>query len=63
MPQSFRSGTIHTYLHFYSADIDQLITITGMVTRTSTLIPEMRLGFFQCSICNFSVESEVDRGR
>uniref|UniRef100_A0A0K0CV10 DNA helicase n=1 Tax=Angiostrongylus cantonensis TaxID=6313 RepID=A0A0K0CV10_ANGCA len=30
-------------------DIDQLITITGMVTRTSSLIPEMRLGFFQCS--------------
>ncbi|PAV76550.1 hypothetical protein WR25_13670 [Diploscapter pachys] len=44
-------------------DIDQLITITGMVTRTSTLIPEMRLGFFQCTVCNFSVESEVDRGR
>ncbi|KAE9419253.1 hypothetical protein Angca_004831 [Angiostrongylus cantonensis] len=44
-------------------DIDQLITITGMVTRTSSLIPEMRLGFFQCSVCKFSVESEVDRGR
>ncbi|MFH4981295.1 hypothetical protein AB6A40_008004 [Gnathostoma spinigerum] len=44
-------------------DVDQLITITGMVTRTSTLIPEMRQGFFQCSICNYSVENEVDRGR
>uniref|UniRef100_A0A0N4WV79 DNA replication licensing factor MCM4 n=1 Tax=Haemonchus placei TaxID=6290 RepID=A0A0N4WV79_HAEPC len=44
-------------------DIDQLITITGMVTRTSSLIPEMRMGFFQCSVCKFSVESEVDRGR
>lgn len=45
------------------SDIDQLITITGMVTRTSSLIPEMRMGFFQCTICKFSVESEVDRGR
>ncbi|CAD6186435.1 unnamed protein product [Caenorhabditis auriculariae] len=44
-------------------DVDQLITISGMVTRTSSLIPEMRAGFFQCSVCNFSVESEVDRGR
>ncbi|VDM77622.1 unnamed protein product [Strongylus vulgaris] len=44
-------------------DIDQLITITGMVTRTSSLIPEMRMGFFQCSVCHFCVESEVDRGR
>uniref|UniRef100_F1KWD0 DNA replication licensing factor MCM4 n=2 Tax=Ascaris TaxID=6251 RepID=F1KWD0_ASCSU len=45
------------------ADVDQLITITGMVTRTSTLIPEMRQGFFQCSVCDFWMESEVDRGR
>ncbi|KJH44662.1 MCM2/3/5 family protein [Dictyocaulus viviparus] len=45
------------------SDIDQLITITGMVTRTSSLIPEMRMGFFQCSVCKFSLESEVDRGR
>ncbi|CAB3408782.1 unnamed protein product [Caenorhabditis bovis] len=44
-------------------DVDQLITISGMVTRTSSLVPEMRSGFFQCSICNFSVESEVDKGR
>lgn len=44
-------------------DVDQLITITGMVTRTSTLIPEMRQGFFKCSFCNANVESEVDRGR
>uniref|UniRef100_A0A183V2D3 DNA replication licensing factor MCM4 n=1 Tax=Toxocara canis TaxID=6265 RepID=A0A183V2D3_TOXCA len=44
-------------------DVDQLITITGMVTRTSTLIPEMRQGFFQCYICGFTTENEVDRGR
>ncbi|VDK66895.1 unnamed protein product [Anisakis simplex] len=45
------------------ADMDQLITIHGLVTRTSTLIPEMRQAFFQCSICNNSVEADVDRGR
>ncbi|CAI5437743.1 unnamed protein product [Caenorhabditis angaria] len=44
-------------------DVDQLITISGMVTRTSSLVPEMRSGFFQCSVCSFSVESEVDKGR
>ncbi|CAJ0946215.1 unnamed protein product, partial [Mesorhabditis belari] len=45
-------------------DIDQLITISGMVTRTSTLIPEMRTGFFQCTVCETPVaDVEVDRGR
>lgn len=36
-------------------DIDQLITISGMVIRTSPLIPEMRQAYFQCTVCNFPV--------
>uniref|UniRef100_A0AAF5PZ15 DNA replication licensing factor MCM4 n=1 Tax=Wuchereria bancrofti TaxID=6293 RepID=A0AAF5PZ15_WUCBA len=44
-------------------DIDQLITISGMVIRASPLIPEMRQAYFQCTVCNFSVDVEVDRGR
>uniref|UniRef100_A0A0R3RRE8 DNA replication licensing factor MCM4 n=1 Tax=Elaeophora elaphi TaxID=1147741 RepID=A0A0R3RRE8_9BILA len=44
-------------------DIDQLITISGMVIRTSSLIPEMRQAYFQCTVCNFPVDVEVDRGR
>lgn len=46
-----------------SADIDQLITISGMVIRTSQLIPEMQEAFFQCQVCAFSTRVEVDRGR
>ncbi|EFO18222.1 DNA replication licensing factor mcm4-B [Loa loa] len=44
-------------------DIDQLITISGMVIRTSPLIPEMKQAYFQCTVCNFPVDVEVDRGR
>ncbi|XP_061111044.1 DNA replication licensing factor MCM4 [Conger conger] len=44
-------------------DIDQLITISGMVIRTSQLIPEMQEAFFRCQVCAFSVRVEVDRGR
>uniref|UniRef100_A0A8D0CPJ4 DNA replication licensing factor MCM4 n=1 Tax=Sander lucioperca TaxID=283035 RepID=A0A8D0CPJ4_SANLU len=44
-------------------DIDQLITISGMVIRTSQLIPEMQEAFFQCQVCAFSTRVEVDRGR
>uniref|UniRef100_A0A8C7G3F5 DNA replication licensing factor MCM4 n=1 Tax=Oncorhynchus kisutch TaxID=8019 RepID=A0A8C7G3F5_ONCKI len=44
-------------------DIDQMITISGMVIRTSQLIPEMQEAFFQCQVCAFSTCVEVDRGR
>lgn len=44
-------------------DIDQLITITGMVIRTSNVLPEMREAFFRCIICSFSTTVEVDKGR
>ena len=44
-------------------DIDQLITITGMVIRSSNLIPEMAEAFFQCSNCKYTCEREIERGR
>ncbi|XP_055950709.1 DNA replication licensing factor mcm4-like [Argiope bruennichi] len=44
-------------------DIDRLITISGMVIRTSNLIPEMREAFFTCSVCQETVTVELDRGR
>lgn len=44
-------------------DIDQLITITGMVIRTSPLIPEMCEALFKCSVCALTATVEVERGR
>ncbi|MGH0149389.1 UNVERIFIED_CONTAM: hypothetical protein FKN15_025277 [Acipenser sinensis] len=44
-------------------DIDQLITISGMVIRTSQLIPEMQEAFFKCQVCAFNTRVEIDRGR
>merc|ERR1719357_1760789 len=44
-------------------DIDQLITVTGMVIRASNLIPEMALAFFQCSVCKNTAEVEIEQGR
>lgn len=44
-------------------DIDQLITVSGMVIRTSNIMPEMREAFFECIICGFSTLIEMDRGR
>lgn len=45
------------------ADIDQLIAISGMVIRTSQLIPEMQEAFFQCQVCAHTARVEIDRGR
>ena len=44
-------------------DIDQLITITGMVIRTSDPIPTLTEGLFKCSVCGNIVTAEVERGR
>ncbi|XP_042321983.1 DNA replication licensing factor MCM4 isoform X1 [Sceloporus undulatus] len=44
-------------------DIDQLITISGMVIRSSQLIPEMQEAFFKCQVCGFTARVEIDRGR
>jgi DNA replication licensing factor MCM4 len=44
-------------------DIDQLITVSGMVIRTSNLIPEMREALFKCVSCSHTESCEVDRGR
>lgn len=43
-------------------DIDQLITVSGMIIRTSELIPEMREAHFRCHVCHFSVSVEIERG-
>ncbi|XP_012232001.1 DNA replication licensing factor MCM4 [Linepithema humile] len=43
-------------------DIDQLITINGMVIRSSNIIPEMREAFFKCIVCSFTATVEIDRG-
>ncbi|XP_046387076.1 DNA replication licensing factor MCM4 [Ischnura elegans] len=44
-------------------DIDQLITISGMVIRTSGIIPEMREAFFRCVVCGAESVVENERGR
>eukprot|EP01137_Pigoraptor_chileana_P005734 Opistho-2@49187 len=44
-------------------DVDQLISIRGMVIRTSTVIPDLKEAFFRCSVCHETKAVEIDRGR
>lgn len=45
------------------ADIDRLVTVKGLMLRTSSVIPNVKKAFFQCLVCEQSASSEADRGR
>lgn len=52
--------------HMRSLDpnsIDTLLSIRGMVVRTSPVIPDLKVAFFQCSICGNTDQVTIDRGR
>lgn len=45
-------------------DIDQMISVRGMISRTSGVIPDLKQAFFQCGQCGASAEPVfIDRGR
>lgn len=44
-------------------DIGKLVTLSGMVTRCSSMIPEMIRAFFKCTVCYFTKEIPVESGR
>ncbi|CAO3631076.1 unnamed protein product [Mucor hiemalis] len=44
-------------------NVDQLITIKGLMIRASPIIPDMKEAFFRCLICDYTVTVSVDRGR
>jgi DNA replication licensing factor MCM4 len=45
------------------SDMDRLISIKGLVIRTTPVIPDMKDAFFKCSVCNHSVNVSLDRGK
>jgi DNA replication licensing factor MCM4 len=45
------------------ADMDKLVSIKGLVIRTTPIIPDMKEAFFRCNVCSFGVQVDIDRGR
>ena len=43
-------------------DIDKLVAVKGLVIRASPIVPDMKQAFFKCSVCNHTIEVEIDRG-
>ncbi|KAJ6164073.1 DNA replication licensing factor Mcm4 [Penicillium chermesinum] len=45
------------------ADIDKVVSIKGLVIRTTPVIPDMVKAFFRCNVCGYGSVVEIDRGR
>jgi DNA replication licensing factor MCM4 len=45
------------------ADIDKLISVKGLVIRTTPVIPDMKEAFFKCSVCHHTLYVAIDRGK
>jgi len=45
------------------SDIDQLVTIKGLLIRVSPIIPDLQTAFFCCSNCDYSMTVDIDRGK
>ena len=45
------------------SDMEKLVSIKGMIIRLSSIIPDIQIGFFQCSACNGSEEVRIESGR
>ncbi|KAK6455484.1 DNA replication licensing factor, MCM4 component [Scheffersomyces xylosifermentans] len=43
-------------------DIDKLVSVKGLVLRSSSIIPDMKVAFFKCNACGHTVAVEIDRG-
>lgn len=44
-------------------DVDQLITIKGLVIRSSSILPDMRTAFFKCANCDYCMTVENVKGK
>jgi DNA replication licensing factor MCM4 len=44
-------------------NVEQLIAVKGMVIRVSSIIPDLKMAFFRCSICHHSLSVLIERGR
>lgn len=61
-PYNLPATTPNNMRDLNPADIDQLITVKGLIIRTSPVIPDFKRAFFRCTICALTIELEPDRG-
>ncbi|KAF2743888.1 MCM-domain-containing protein [Sporormia fimetaria CBS 119925] len=45
------------------SDMDKLVSVKGLVIRTTPIIPDMKDAYFKCSVCHHTVRVDIDRGK
>lgn len=45
------------------ADMDKLVSVKGLVIRTTPVIPDMKEAFFRCTVCGHALLVSIDRGK
>lgn len=44
-------------------NIDELVSVQGMIIRSTSIIPDIQTAFFRCTMCNNEVDVPIDMGR
>eukprot|EP01084_Bolivina_argentea_P272579 464138_1 len=44
-------------------NIDELVSVQGMVIRSTSIIPDIQTAFFRCTLCHNEVDVPIDMGR
>ncbi|KAN0015485.1 hypothetical protein ACTFIU_008218 [Dictyostelium citrinum] len=45
------------------SDIDKIISISGLIIRSSSIIPEIKQAFFMCAVCEATFHATVEKGK
>ena len=53
---------VHDLRDLDPENIDQLVAVAGMVTRTSSIIPDLKQAHYRCVVCGGGVDALLDRG-
>ncbi|VDL98816.1 unnamed protein product [Schistocephalus solidus] len=59
----FNSDKTRSLRHLDPEDLDQLVSVSGLVIRLSGLIPEMMRAEFKCAVCGAMASVVCERGR
>jgi DNA replication licensing factor MCM4 len=59
----FNLASVKAIRDLNPSDINQLVSVRGMLTRCSSVIPDMRVAAFRCEVCGAEEHAFNDRGR
>eukprot|EP00948_MAST-09A_sp_MAST-9A-sp1_P001448 g1448.t1 len=60
--RTFNLSSQESMRNLNPSHVNQLVAVRGMITRCSKIIPDLKTGFFKCTLCHHTVEVGIDRG-